>query len=555
MLPSLVIPVCLGLTMYLGLSYMIAEQQITSETVLRYLTGHPVSKVTVAMFFIGLASLLMIAFNVFGQFSSHKDITLDVGDEDERQRIGILTAKEHAVELGKHLGKSPKHQQTHYLWQRLQNTLHSVYRNGSTRDVEDELKYQSELDLDQQQQRYSLVRILIWATPMLGFLGTVLGISQALGGINVGAGNNFQTMMDGLRGSLYIAFDTTALALTLSMLLMFGQFLVDRFESQLLLLVDQRAKSEVNRNLVLPIQNNGILLDDGSDSLGSISSRIEAATLHAGEKQTEIWRKTIQAAQEAWASTLTEANMRVHSSMSDAIDDNVANLAHYLGESIEKADLAMSHRWQQWQVTLSENARLLHQHHAQLAEQTVLLHDLMDKAAAQAKITSEVPVVETTQVDSLETDTPESSAKKPRPVLDLQVQANRKPLNSKPRRDKAPEPTTPVVATKPKLPQVILKESIKVVPPKSDTSEESEKEIFDSTEQPTQTDDDQGPVLINFQAYVNSKLEKSSKAEASKQRASNPEIILPFKISEQQSSDGQQQTPDQSYFGTLKKSA
>ena len=83
---------------------------------------------------------------------------------------------------------------------------------------------------------------------MLGFLGTVLGISQALGGIDVGPNNNLQTMMDGLRGNLYIAFDTTALALTLSMLLMFGQFLIDRFETQLLLLVDQRAQGELSRH-------------------------------------------------------------------------------------------------------------------------------------------------------------------------------------------------------------------------------------------------------------------------------------------------------------------
>ena len=386
-LPSLVIPVCLGLTMYLGLSYLIAEQHITNETILRYLTGHPVSKVTVGMFFIGLASLLMIANNIFDQFSCQKSITLDITNEEEQERVASLSPKEQAVELGKQLNTLPKTHQTHYLWHRLQNTLHTVYRSGTTKGVEEELKYQAELDLDQQQQRYSLVRILIWATPMLGFLGTVLGISQALGGINVGEGGNFQTMMDGLRGSLYIAFDTTALALTLSMLLMFCQFLVDRFESQLLILVDHRAQSEINRNLVLPVQANGHFNGEEQPlSLSALSSSLEAATLQSSEKQTEIWRKTIESAQNAWASTLTDANMQVQSNMSVAIDENVSNLAHYLGEAIEKADLAMSHRWQQWQVTLSENARLLHDHHSQLAKQTLLLHELMEKSEAKSPI-------------------------------------------------------------------------------------------------------------------------------------------------------------------------
>ena len=232
--------------LYLGLSYLINGGQLSNETVLRYLTGHPVSKVTVGMFFIGIASLGLIANNIFEQFSGEKKISISIPhgavgsssvpsesntSESVRPR-GVI--EERTVALGKHLLELPKWMHDHYLWQRMVNALHCIYRTNSTASVEDELKYLADLDLDRQQQRYSLVRILIWATPMLGFLGTVLGISQALGGINVGPDNDFQQMMDGLRGSLYVAFDTTALALTLSMVLMFGQFLVERFETQLL---------------------------------------------------------------------------------------------------------------------------------------------------------------------------------------------------------------------------------------------------------------------------------------------------------------------------------
>ena len=205
-LPSLVIPVCLGLSMYLGLSYLIKESTISNELVLRYLTGHPVSEVTVAMFFIGVASLAMIGKNVFDQFASSKKITIksgvsDAGDADTE--VESLEASEdndvgdRAIRIGKRLLDLPNHMHEHYLWQRLVNSLHSIYRSNSTSGVEEELKYLADMDLDRQEQRYSLVRILIWATPMLGFLGTVLGISQALGGINVGPDNNFQDMMNG----------------------------------------------------------------------------------------------------------------------------------------------------------------------------------------------------------------------------------------------------------------------------------------------------------------------------------------------------------------------
>lgn len=392
-LPSLVIPVCIGLMMYLGLSYLIQEGSITNETVLRYLTGHPVSKVTVGMFFIGIASLALIANNVFDQFGSERKITiqpefdpnadlapnatLDPAEELDadasQQPDSNGPVGDQAVELGKRLRDLPSSMHEHYLWQRLVNALHSIYRTNSTNNVEEELKYLADLDLDRQQQRYSLVRILIWATPMLGFLGTVLGISQALGGISVGPDNNFQQMMDGLRGSLYIAFDTTALALTLSMVMMFGQFLVERFESQLLELVDQRAKHEIASQFDLTVSTTETTYEN-------IAREFLDASRESIENQTESWRKTIRSAEEAWTLSLSQANTQAQSNLSEAIDESVSNLASCLGAAIDKADTSMSHRWGQWQVTLSDNARLMATYQGQLSEQTELIHKLLEQS-------------------------------------------------------------------------------------------------------------------------------------------------------------------------------
>ena len=121
-LPSLVIPVCIGLMMYLGLSYLIDQGKIPNETVLRYLTGHPVSKVTVGMFFIGMASLALIASNVFQQFGAERKISIkldlnsdsrarseqsvvlsDAGGDSEPQSPG-----EQTVEMGKRLLDLPR---------------------------------------------------------------------------------------------------------------------------------------------------------------------------------------------------------------------------------------------------------------------------------------------------------------------------------------------------------------------------------------------------------------------------------------------------------------
>ncbi len=390
-LPSLVIPICIGLMLYLGLSYLINEGQISNETVLRYLTGHPVSKVTVGMFFIGIASLGLIANNIFEQFSGEKKISISIPhgavgsssvpsesntSESVRPR-GVI--EERTVALGKHLLELPKWMHDHYLWQRMVNALHCIYRTNSTASVEDELKYLADLDLDRQQQRYSLVRILIWATPMLGFLGTVLGISQALGGINVGPDNDFQQMMDGLRGSLYVAFDTTALALTLSMVLMFGQFLVERFETQLLELVDQRAKQEINANFdmtVAPV----------NPTYENIAHNFLNASQQSIEKQTNNWQKTVQAAHATWLESQENLKDRLSRQLMESIEQSVEKLTLGLTSSIDKADESMSHRWSQWQVTLSDNARLMSDYQGKLAQQAELMGELLAQDRSQPSL-------------------------------------------------------------------------------------------------------------------------------------------------------------------------
>lgn len=411
MLPALVTPICIGLSAYLGLQYLIRQDHITNETVLRYVNGHPVSQLTVGMFFVGLASLLMIAMNVFAQFSREGQIFLqDLNDpsqstaktetansksqKDDRPKMGGIKLStlnatdvadgtegtpsypqldsDAAVEHGQALVDMSRSVHQHYLWNRLVNSLHFIYRTGSVSGVEDEMKYLADMDIERQHQRYSLSRILIWATPMLGFLGTVLGISQALGGISVGPDNDFQQMMNGLQSSLYVAFDTTALALTLSMVMMFCQFLVDRFEVQLLELVDQKTRGEIARHFDLSAAGAG------TDGLGATGLQVLEATRDVVRNQTEIWRNSIQAAEDAWSSTLTQTSDVVRENLSQALDVNVENLAHYLGESIEKADQSIAHRWEQWQTLLSSNARLMKEHQESLLSQTEKIQTVVE---------------------------------------------------------------------------------------------------------------------------------------------------------------------------------
>ena len=362
--------------MYFGLMYLIRQDYITSPMLLRYLQGHAISLVTLAMFFVGIASLILIFKNVVEQFRSARQISLQPTTESDDTVVEIRQPSILVEQCQQQLLSFPNQWHQHYLYKQLRQIVDIIQHSDSTAGVEEELKYLHDLDVSAQQQRYSLVRILIWATPMLGFLGTVLGISEALGGMNVGANVDFQSMMDGLRSNLYVAFDTTALALTLSMVLMFVLFLVERFESNLLVLVSQRARSEI-----VAIFD---LTEDRSE-LKQLTEAIIQASQQSVEKQIELWKRTIANAEAAWVSSLSQTNEMVQSNLSNALEDNINDLSHYLGEAISKTDDSIQHRLQQWQVTLSSNARRIEEQQKVLSEQSKHLESMIQKEETRSE--------------------------------------------------------------------------------------------------------------------------------------------------------------------------
>ena len=89
---------------------------------------------------------------------------------------------------------------------------------------------------------YFFPRYINWAIPILGFIGTVLGISLAAGEIGnlVGSANiNIGDSINAAMEPLGIAFDTTLIALSLSVFLAFIYTLLQRWEEQRFLFLEE----------------------------------------------------------------------------------------------------------------------------------------------------------------------------------------------------------------------------------------------------------------------------------------------------------------------------
>ncbi len=102
----------------------------------------------------------------------------------------------------------------------------------------------SGLDQEQTAGRFTLTRYILYLLPVIGFIGTVEGISKALMKISqvlplVKDLDAFLGNLTGVTSALQIAFDSTLLALFLSAWLMLVQTLVFRLAERLLARVDR----------------------------------------------------------------------------------------------------------------------------------------------------------------------------------------------------------------------------------------------------------------------------------------------------------------------------
>jgi biopolymer transport protein ExbB/TolQ len=110
------------------------------------------------------------------------------------------------------------------LLNRLDRALSNFKNIGQVNDVSAILRAQAENDEDQVASSYTVVNGLVWAIPVLGFIGTVLGLSLAIGRFTqtlqaAGDLTLIRASLQGVTGGLATAFESTLVALTFTLIL------------------------------------------------------------------------------------------------------------------------------------------------------------------------------------------------------------------------------------------------------------------------------------------------------------------------------------------------
>ncbi|MEH6592356.1 MAG: MotA/TolQ/ExbB proton channel family protein [Halioglobus sp.] len=159
---------------------------------------------------------------------------------------GTSLLPEDAREYSRSLEALPQQEQDYLLPRTLLSALQRFATTGSIQAVSDTIREQCEIESDRLDSEMSMVRYIAWAIPSIGFIGTVRGIGDALGQ----AYKAVEGDISGVTVSLGVAFNSTFVALVLSIIIMFCLHQLQLSQERLVLDCQRYADKRLLRFLV-----------------------------------------------------------------------------------------------------------------------------------------------------------------------------------------------------------------------------------------------------------------------------------------------------------------
>ncbi|MCA9171428.1 MAG: MotA/TolQ/ExbB proton channel family protein, partial [Planctomycetales bacterium] len=369
------IPLLWGMILTFSYYFAVHRGFFQSPLLARYTAGHWVEYAEVGLFFVGLVAVFRRGRLAFGQLMRADAVQLPTCD-GEPMREHVENCHDYLAGLPESLAAGP-------YARRLTSALAHIRRHDSTEQLEDELKYLSDVDAERTHEGYALVRMIIWATPMLGFLGTVIGITLALGDLSPEAlVNSPKDAMEGLLSGLSVAFDTTALALTLSIFLMFAQFVTQQVESQLMMLVDRR----VNDDLAPIFQAPASVEDAQVTTLRQLATAMVEATEENSRRQSDVWKTALEQAHRQWASLMQSAGTAIQAAVAGAVQQSMDSHAENLMRLEKSAGEVATDNWRQWREVSQETLHELRTQQLQVTQQVEVMQQVLQATGNVIKL-------------------------------------------------------------------------------------------------------------------------------------------------------------------------
>jgi biopolymer transport protein ExbB/TolQ len=314
-------PLLWGGALTVGFYSLLPYFPVQKELTHRYFCGHPVEYSTTALFFIATCMLGGKALRLTKECAILADDRFLSALEAEASSSPTKTADA----LYERINSFPASLQTVKLVGRLRDACSHVKAQQSADRLEDHLKYLAELASERLHASFALIRTIIWAIPILGFLGTVLGITIAIANVTP---DQLESSLDSVTGGLAVAFDTTALALALSLALVFCSFVVERSEQRLLADVEEFGIRRIG-TLFPP---TGVAANPLAKAEAEAARTLLSKTESLITWQTELWQDGLEALRKRWAETLEAQKSDLDGALRKGMSATLADHAQHLGQ-------------------------------------------------------------------------------------------------------------------------------------------------------------------------------------------------------------------------------
>jgi biopolymer transport protein ExbB/TolQ len=290
----------LGVPMSLVVLGLIEFGPLSAFGLKRYIE-HPVEIVEVVLFCCALGALTAKSWGYVLQRAACRREMLPQWD-------GTPILASEAPSLRAELHYNAGRMRGSWLARRFDAILDFVAHRRDANGLDDQLRALADSDAIALDNSYSLIRFITWAIPILGFLGTVLGITQAIAGVTP---EILERSLSSVTEGLSLAFDTTAVGLALTMVTMFLSFLTERLEQSVLERVDHIADIQLAHRFERGSTGNG----DFAGALRQNAQILLQTTEQLVHKQAQVWAGALAAAEGRWA----EADKRRQEQLTTAL--------------------------------------------------------------------------------------------------------------------------------------------------------------------------------------------------------------------------------------------
>lgn len=235
--------------------------------------------ITVALSFLFSWSVAIVAFKALKVKMQKRAMDLDLLPRDISKRIGVSNIEAFYM----HIKKLGLRSTDSFLVNRILRGLEhfSVLRKST--EVGERMSTQSDIDALAVESSYTMIKVFIWAIPILGFIGTVMGISDAVSGFSgemSGAGDiaALKEKIGAVTGGLGVAFDTTLVALVMSLIAMILSSAMQKMEDDILNRVDEYTNDNFLKRLVDETDKSNANISANENQMNSNEDVVELMT-------------------------------------------------------------------------------------------------------------------------------------------------------------------------------------------------------------------------------------------------------------------------------------